>query len=187
MNNLETSIDLPNNSTLFYETKNKNDFEINIKVIELAYPILDKFLVLSNNIEFVLTDDPKCQFGIYYPDTNSVWLYGKNSFVLETLCHELVHVEQINNGTLIPLYKDNEKLSESIWMDKKIIHSHMAYNNLPWEEEANIRMGLLSDMVLDKSPEVSELYQLFLKERKNKIRNFSVDNAYNGYYITNTN
>jgi hypothetical protein len=126
-----------------------------IDILKNSFNDIKLFIKLPKNL--VINFRPvKCAFGrAYYLKPNQSSPLRKYIVEIDvrqdletfknTVVHELVHIEQFYQGRL----KDAGSMHFK-WNGKKMLIDHSsldAYNNLPWEIEANTRAELLSKIV----------------------------------------
>ena len=80
--------------------------------------------------------DMSINFGPFNPD------------MIQTVCHEMVHVKQYLSGKL----KASGVKYHSFWKGKKVIHDDMAYVDYPWEKEA---YGMQDELAADYRKSIS--------------------------------
>jgi hypothetical protein len=121
-----------------------------------AQEIKDKqVLDLPDDILIILTIDtrvvPAESPGLHDPLTNTIYLCGLYGFelLISVLCHELVHVEQVNKGRLSYVEGDTSLKWDGLPYFQSDTQSDEYYRSLPWEKDAYAREGAVLDALFE--------------------------------------
>lgn len=127
---------------MFYHVKKRPE-NISFEFLDEVFTFAEYFLGFDENlmitIDFKLLDDNV--YGYAEPEDFNEYIIEVHSHltekdVVKTIFHELIHVRQFIDGKL-----DEDGMT---WLGIKYKSTSMAYNELPWEEEAHRVEGLMS-------------------------------------------
>lgn len=125
-----------------------------IRLIHKFWKPINDLLTLRSDIEFIVRPIKGSTNGRTFGIKGVVEIDPRNieridrgpKRVLETICHELVHIEQYATGRL------KKESGATFWKDKCVRHSktqsYKEYLNLPWEIEAREVAAMMVELLM---------------------------------------
>lgn len=131
------------------------------KLVNETYEIVASRLNIPHNVNIVVLPDSVCSWA--YPKRIEIGYLDECRHnlpynVLSTTCHELIHIEQYHTGSLT--YRGRQFVWKGKTLNEMGLPSDYGsvnqdeYFNLPWERDANTRMGSLAAYVIKKMPKL---------------------------------
>jgi hypothetical protein len=131
-----------------YSTKDRAEYVANLAIRTVG--VLESYLLIPDSVRYVITKIAERNTeGMYTPSLDQIVIDCRTDdrTVIESLCHESVHVDQVARGDLSWI---NEH--DVIWQGNLFPavnkYTYRQYKQTPWEREAHERQQQLADTVI---------------------------------------